>query len=456
MLYSVIHKISLLAIKLFFNQITLQNKEMVPANGPVIFVANHPNFFMDPLIVGSLSPRKLHFFAKSTLFNTPIKNWILSRLPLVPVYRKLDDEKNMNKNQDSFNTGYEILENNGAFLIFPEGVSMGKRILEKIKTGAARIGLEAESKNDFDLNISIIPIGLSYSDMVRFRSNIMIRYGRPIKLKEFEEDYKNNSKETVKKVTGIIESSLNSLTNYIETDEIEDIVEGLELIYKMELMTELGMELDDKNDDFITTKIMTDAVQWYKDNEPSLVIKFRERLNNYIGLLKQLDIRDEFLDPARQEKIKWGKTRTILFLIIGSPLFLWGVITSYLPYRLPRLIIAKKNLGGPAPENAQEASWKLMYGFILFLIFYTIETIIFWHLTNDLVLVSVFILSLIPSGNFALYYSKNIRIYKQHVNFLSIFYRQRTIIFTIIQKRMELIQFIEELKNQYLEIVEKD
>ena len=101
MLYSVIHNISLLAIKLFFNQITLQNKEMVPANGPVIFVANHPNFFMDPLIVGSLSPRKLHFFAKSTLFNTPIKNWILSRLPLVPVYRKLDDEKNMNKNQDS-------------------------------------------------------------------------------------------------------------------------------------------------------------------------------------------------------------------------------------------------------------------------------------------------------------------------------------------------------------------
>jgi len=278
----------------------------------------------------------------------------------------------------------------------------------------------------------------------------MIRYGSPIKLKEFEVEYKNNSIETVKKVTGVIESSLNSLTNYIETDEIEDIVEGLELIYKMELMTELGMELDDKNDDFITTKIMTDAVQWYKDNEPSLVIKFRERLNDYISLLKQLDIRDEFLDPARQEKRQWGKTRTILFLIIGSPLFFWGVLTNYLPYRLPRLIISKKNLDGPAPSNAQEASWKLMYGFVLFLIYYTMEIMIFWHLTNDMMLVSVFIISLIPSGNFALYYSKNIRIYKQHVKFLSIFYKKRTIIFNIIQKRMELIQFIEELKNQYL------
>ena len=89
MLYSFIHQISLLAIKLFFNQISLQNKETVPTTDPVIFVANHPNFFMDPLIIGSLSPRKLHFFAKSTLFNTPIKNWILSRLPFVPVYRKI-------------------------------------------------------------------------------------------------------------------------------------------------------------------------------------------------------------------------------------------------------------------------------------------------------------------------------------------------------------------------------
>ena len=169
----------------------------------------------------------------------------------MPVYRKIDDEENMGRNKDSFKKGYEILENNGAFLIFPEGVSIGKRVLEKLKTGAARIGLEAESKNDFDLNIAIIPIGLSYSDQIRFRSNVMIRFGNPIKLKDFEKDYKLNEIDAVKKVTSIIRKSLNELTNYYQTDQIEDIVQGLELIYKMELMTELGMEVDNKNDDFI-------------------------------------------------------------------------------------------------------------------------------------------------------------------------------------------------------------
>ena len=437
-----------MAIKLFFNQISIQNKQIVPNTSPIIFVANHPNFFMDPLIIGSYCPRQLYFFAKSTLFNSPLKKRILTRLNLVPVYRKIDDKENMGGNVNSFNKGYRILENNGAFLIFPEGISVGKRVLGKIKTGAARIGLEAELKNDFDLNIVIIPIGLSYSDQVRFRSNIMIRFGSPIELSKFEKEYKRNEVETVKKVTLIIEKSLNNLTNYYQTDQIEDIVQGLELIYKMELMTELGMEVDNKNDDFIISKILTDAVQWYKDNELALIIEFREKLNEYIDLLKQLDIRDEFLDPVRQEKRGWGKTKTILFLVIGSPLFIWGIITNYIPYILPRVLVEITN-----KDQSEEASWKLIYGFIFFVFYYAVSITFIWKLTQNIFLTILFISSLIPSGDFALYYSKNINKYKQHVKFLSIFYKKRSLIFEIIQRRIELLQFIEKSKNRYLQTI---
>ena len=437
-----------MAIKLFFNQISIQNKQIVPNTSPIIFVANHPNFFMDPLIIGSYCPRQLYFFAKSTLFNSPLKKRILTRLNLVPVYRKIDDKENMGGNVNSFIKGYRILENNGAFLIFPEGISVGKRVLGKIKTGAARIGLEAELKNDFALNIVIIPIGLSYSDQVRFRSNIMIRFGSPIELSKFEKEYKTNEVETVKKVTLIIEKSLNNLTNYYQTDQIEDIVQGLELIYKMELMTELGMEVDNKNDDFIISKILTDAVQWYKDNELALIIEFREKLNEYIDLLKQLDIRDEFLDPVRQEKRGWGKTKTILFLVIGSPLFIWGIITNYIPYILPRVLVEITN-----KDQSEEASWKLIYGFIFFVFYYAVSITFIWKLTQNIFLTILFISSLIPSGDFALYYSKNINKYKQHVKFLSIFYKKRSLIFEIIQRRIELLQFIEKSKNRYLQTI---
>ena len=45
---------------------------------------------------------------------------------------------------------YNILEKNGAFLIFPEGISVAERKLNKIKTGAARIGFGAMVNNKLE------------------------------------------------------------------------------------------------------------------------------------------------------------------------------------------------------------------------------------------------------------------------------------------------------------------
>ena len=449
MLYSFFHRIALFAIKLFFNTVTVENKERALIYGPVIFVANHPNFFMDPLIAGTFCPRTLHFFAKSTLFNTNLKKKILTKLNLVPIYRKIDNQTNMDKNMDTFEKGYEILEKNGAFLIFPEGISKGKRVLEKIKTGTARIGFGAEVKNNFSLDVVIIPIGLSYSDLVRFRSNVMVRFGNPINLADFEEEYRNDQFATVRKITENIETALNKLTNYIPTEEIKDIVEGLELIYKMELMTEMGLELDNKKDDFLVTKMLTNAVKWYQDKNPEKVTQFREKLKNYLSLLKELNIRDEFLDPARQKKRGWNRTKTILFLIAGFPLFMWGILTNYPPYKLPRLIVKWFH-----DFQVEEASWKMMYGMVFFIVYYGFGIGIVWYLTRDLLWVGIFTISLIPSGNFALYYSKSINKYRQHVKFLSIFYQKRSIIFQIIEERMTIMRFLKNAKDEYIESVQ--
>ena len=64
----------------------------------------------------------------------------------------------------------------------------------------------------------------------------------------------------------------------------------------------------------------------------------------------------------------------------------------------------------------------------------------------------LFLLSLIPSGNFALYYSKSLVKFRQHVKFLSVLYKKRTIIFDTIKQRVELLQFIEDSKNRYQRI----
>ena len=106
MLYTFIKIISLISIRTFFDKVTVWNDQRIPKQGPVIFVSNHPNTMMDPLVVGTSCKRELHFFAKSTLFSNRIIRFILLKLKLVPVYRRQDNPQQMGKNDMTFSKGY--------------------------------------------------------------------------------------------------------------------------------------------------------------------------------------------------------------------------------------------------------------------------------------------------------------------------------------------------------------
>ena len=91
---------------------------------------------------------------------------------------------------------------------------------------------------------------------------------------------------------------------------------------------------------------------------------------------------------------------------------------------------------------------------IFFIIYYGFSFGIVWSSTHSLLWAGICTISLIPSGIFALFYSKNIKKYRQHVKFLSIFYQKRSIIFQIIEKRMTIMRFLQNAKDEYLESVQ--
>ena len=48
------------------------------------------------------------------------------------------------------------------------------------------------------------------------------------------------------------------------------------------------------------------------------------------------------------------------------------------------------------------------------------------------------------------FYSKNIKKYRQHVKFLSIFYHKRLIVFQLIEERMAIMRFLKNAKDEYI------
>ena len=451
MLYSILKLIATASVRTFFRRISSQNVDHIPTKGPVIFVCNHPNTMIDPLLVGISCKRKLFFFAKSTLFKGKISSWLLPKLQLIPVYRKQDDPNQTNKNTDTFSMGYKILEKNRAFLIFPEGISDGERRLNKIKTGAARIGFGAMVNNNWGLDVMIVPVGLSYSNVIKFKSNVIVRYGNPINLKEFKDKYQSDEIETVRELTGQIEIALSKLTTYINVLESEEIVNALELIYKKELMQDLGLDTKNKSDEFSATKGLVSGVEWYFKNKPAKVEEFKRMLQSYQEKLNLLKLKDEFLNPTTKSITLIDRFIMLLYIILGFPIYLYGLINNFIPYKVPRWLTRKLKRA-----KSEIASTKLLAGIVMFLAYYGMEIFLFNYFVQNTAYTLIYALSLVPSGNFVLSYLFYVRRYRQHLRFFTMFYKKRQIMYQIIEQRRALIDYINQARDEYLKIEKLD
>src|SRR5688572_29391736 len=76
-----------LLLGVFFRSAEVQGLERVPASGPVLFVANHGNALIDPMVLVALLPRLPRFLAKHTLWSNPAVRPLLELAGAIPVYR---------------------------------------------------------------------------------------------------------------------------------------------------------------------------------------------------------------------------------------------------------------------------------------------------------------------------------------------------------------------------------
>ena len=130
----------------------------VPATGPVLLVANHPNSLVDPALVVAVARRPVRFLAAAPVFDDPKVGWLIKAAGSIPVYRRHETPADMSKNRQMFEAVFEELGRGAAVGIFPEGVSHSEPSLVDLKTGAARIALGTREYRG--INPVIVPVGM--------------------------------------------------------------------------------------------------------------------------------------------------------------------------------------------------------------------------------------------------------------------------------------------------------
>lgn len=160
----------------FIPKIIVRNTERQAIPGPVLLVANHPNSFLDALLIAVAYKRPLHFLARGDVFNRPWHRALLRLLNMYPVYRIREGRQHVHLNRTTFQFSNEVLQRGGALLIFIEGICLNTHELQPFKKGAARIALEARHLPGFQ----ILPVGVAYSDFNKIGKAAKVCFGTPI------------------------------------------------------------------------------------------------------------------------------------------------------------------------------------------------------------------------------------------------------------------------------------
>jgi hypothetical protein len=158
---------------LFCHKIHLKNKQLFTTRGPLLIIANHPNSFLDALIIGSYYKRRVYFLARGDAFKKPIHRFILESLNMIPVYRLREGKEYLHLNDYAFNKSIDLLNKGFAVLIFIEGICINSNELQPFKKGTARI-LEGAQKLNIDLKIHIAGIAFNQFKCIGKTVNLVI------------------------------------------------------------------------------------------------------------------------------------------------------------------------------------------------------------------------------------------------------------------------------------------
>jgi len=323
---------------LFYRSVEVVGRDRLPP-APRIVVANHVNGLIDPLFVFGTLRLPARTLGKSTLWKIPILAQLLELGGVIPVYRRQDEGADTARNREAFARCVEELASGATLAIFPEGISHDQPRLQPLRTGAARIAIEAELERG-PLGVRIAPVGLVFEERGRFRSRALVVVGEPIDPAPEVAAARVDEIAAARALTGRIAAALERVTlNYRSWEEASWIEVGADILDRrgLELPFERGLAVE-----FRTRRALAEGLEALRERHPEEVAAAIAAIRDYDRLLAACALRDEQVVSSYPPGATLALVlQTLARILVAAPVAAVGTLLNLPPYLAVAAIAAR-------------------------------------------------------------------------------------------------------------------
>ena len=337
----------------YYRKIRSIGREKIPKRTPVMFIPNHQNSFMDALLVVSTNWKYTFFLTRAQAFNTAFMRWFLENLNMLPVYRVRDGMSSVTKNNAIFERCIRMLKKNYAVLVFAEANHNLNRRIRPLSKGFTRIAFDAEQKNNWDLNLQIIPVGVNYTRHKESRNDVTVVYGDPIPMKQYQELFEQDKRKASNVLKNDVAKVMKQCTMHVQNAQHYFLHQVL---------------LDDLADD---RSHLVDPKKVRPLNEKLDQLASEE---DYLAAQELLEIAEkQHIDLSRLQEYTTGQQTPFWKRLLLSPFILLGFLNFRLAY-----IPVDKLIRNTIKDHAFDASIKFLVTAFLFPLSLSVISVALW------------------------------------------------------------------------------
>ena len=272
----------------------------------------------------------------------------------------------VSRNEEAFAALLDALAAGHAVLIFPEGKSHSEPAVAPLKTGLARVALQAREERGL-AGVTIVPVGLVFERKWEPRSRVLVQVGVPLPM--------DGWRGGVAELTAEVEARLRAVTLNFDSDGAAR--QATNVARSLTAMSGGVRDLatpDAPLGDWLEVARRADRVRAALDSSgtgmPPRARLLLERVGALDARMAELGIAlgDVSLSPALAPGV-WFAVRELAILVVAGPVAAWGRLNHWVPLRLARALALRSSRSPDDP-----AMRTIVAGLLLVLLFYAVQT----------------------------------------------------------------------------------